>query len=930
MSKNKIFHVGKVGIGTAIPDQTLELFKTSGTNLVKVSTQANSTVGLEIEKTGSTTQTWRIADGQTVNGKLEFYDVTDSTTRLCIDGSGRILINRTSQHQSSSERLSVNGMTSIQLNSTSTAPLYVFNEDTTSDGTIQPFMYFSDGVGLRAGIGVQRSTGLTVLNGQFGLSFRTGSSGIGGDEKLRIQTNGKVGINTDNPQTTLYSMDEIAAGDANKRFIGMQTKVVNGIHLGEIRTTYYSGASGSYPEMRFVTHDTERLRINSNGTVHTYMTGTAPSWLGTTFACREKFSIFQGANFGEACFNVDVDNGNSFLSHNMYYSGGWKIKKSGSPVRHLEIGTNGWTFMTGAQPGSDDTVSALTKRFRINPDGKINIGTLYSTPTTYLDIRFDDTTAYSASSNHPNGLKIFNDCETDNGFAGIELAASDGDDYYGSTLLKSIATGANYSNDFAIQTRHSGTYGERLRITSDGLLYINNRAPNNSSHSGNIVAYAPASGRFAYKSLEIGSTNSSSNDTGGLIVGQRKGTSAYPFALLGSWDSGTACTVYIGGGWGTQSANATQLNFYTSGNQSSGGDSGHVRLSIDTNGEAIFYKNVAVGGGHPWAVTGSPYNNLSISGSNASSSGFLNLGNGAAATNADFDLSRIKFHNGATEVATIRATTATSDSGDAHLRFYTKKAGSGTKEVLRIRNDGFIETVYTENQQSYAHNISPTPCIRARNHYAGNGIYAGIQLFNQRSSGAAAVADIGVVNDASTDYVSYLTFTTRNSDTSYSEKIRIDSGGQIRYQYANNAKHAFALRETVRTITGHSSTGYQYVRCALLNSRTAYRCAISTQGGNYGPGVQFFTVLRSWNDTTFYVTDKLNIGSAYANAVRMQSDNSGGTFYIEVNINLTTTSQGFTFSVVPLAANSGEMTTALQFYGSGMSNLTHTSSASSL
>ena len=243
----------------------------------------------------------------------------------------------------------------------------------------------------------------------------------------------------------------------------------------------------------------------------------------------------------------------------------------------------------------------------------------------------------------------------------------------------------------------NGYSNERLRISQDGIIYINNSTPNNSSHHGNIVSYAPSSGQFAYKSLEIGSTNSSSNDTGSQIVGQRKGTSAYPFTLLGSWDNGSACTVYIGGGWGSQSANATQLNFYTSGNTSSGGNSGHVRLSIDTNGEAIFYKNVPVGGGHPWSVTGGNYNNLSISGNDANSSGFLNLGNGAAANNADFDLSRIKFHNGATEVATIRATTATSDSGDADLRFFTKKAGSGSKEVLRIRNDGFVETMYNQN-----------------------------------------------------------------------------------------------------------------------------------------------------------------------------------------------------------------------------------------
>ena len=71
-SNNLIWTGNDVGIGTATPDQTLELFKGSGTNLLKVSTAANSTIGVEIEKTGSTTQTWRIVDGQTANGALEF------------------------------------------------------------------------------------------------------------------------------------------------------------------------------------------------------------------------------------------------------------------------------------------------------------------------------------------------------------------------------------------------------------------------------------------------------------------------------------------------------------------------------------------------------------------------------------------------------------------------------------------------------------------------------------------------------------------------------------------------------------------------------------------------------------------------------------------------------------------------------------------
>lgn len=85
-----------LGIGTTAPDALCHINKTSGTTLYRASVGSNSTIGLEIVKTGSTTQSWRIVDGQTVNGKLEFYDVTDSATRMCIDGSGNIGIASTS------------------------------------------------------------------------------------------------------------------------------------------------------------------------------------------------------------------------------------------------------------------------------------------------------------------------------------------------------------------------------------------------------------------------------------------------------------------------------------------------------------------------------------------------------------------------------------------------------------------------------------------------------------------------------------------------------------------------------------------------------------------------------------------------------------------------------------------------------------------
>ena len=81
---------GNVGIGTTAPTAHLHVSKASGATTVLTQVAANSTVGFEIKKTGSTTQHWKIVDGQTVNGTLEFYDATDSATRMAINGNGKV------------------------------------------------------------------------------------------------------------------------------------------------------------------------------------------------------------------------------------------------------------------------------------------------------------------------------------------------------------------------------------------------------------------------------------------------------------------------------------------------------------------------------------------------------------------------------------------------------------------------------------------------------------------------------------------------------------------------------------------------------------------------------------------------------------------------------------------------------------------------
>ena len=96
---------GNVGIGTVSPAAHLHLYKASGTTTVLTEVNSNSTLGYEIKKTGTTTQHWKIVDGQTVNGVLEFYDATDSLTRMAIDGNGNVGINDSSP----TYKLDVNG-----------------------------------------------------------------------------------------------------------------------------------------------------------------------------------------------------------------------------------------------------------------------------------------------------------------------------------------------------------------------------------------------------------------------------------------------------------------------------------------------------------------------------------------------------------------------------------------------------------------------------------------------------------------------------------------------------------------------------------------------------------------------------------------------------------------------------------------------------
>jgi len=164
---------GRVGIGSSTPDQTLEVFKSSGANLVKVTSQANSTVGLEIEKTGATTQSWRIADGQTVNGSLEIYDVTDSRSVITLDGSGNMGLG--------GAPIAPGHLTFHMKNGTSSAATrFHMTTNTTGATATDGFSLSIDGSSSDVNL-IQRETANMLLY-------------TAGGERLRVRADGRVSI----------------------------------------------------------------------------------------------------------------------------------------------------------------------------------------------------------------------------------------------------------------------------------------------------------------------------------------------------------------------------------------------------------------------------------------------------------------------------------------------------------------------------------------------------------------------------------------------------------------------------------------------------------------------------------------------------------------------------------------------------------------
>ena len=564
------------------------------------------------------------------------------------------------------------------------------------------------------------------------LIFRNAS-----DETLRITSDGKLGIGIVNP-TEFLSLHRTNAK------VGWGVEGNYGVRIG-----YWDNGGGTHG---FHVDRKHAGTITSHQFVVRADTGNVGIGLSTPV---EKFEVSGGniAIVGGTSYKIDTHPLVSYASFTDISGGSYaaRLGSTGtSTIRSTQIYGGGGHIATfdGVNNRLGISITAPTKKLDIATAASADGIRIKSTGNTYNELQFD---ANRTSANTHLGRII---------------------SYWNGTAVSYISmdAGSDTTNkdDGIIRfwtANGSGNY-ERLRITSGGDteikgdLYVKTTYPriylldtdSNSDFSlindnGDFSIYDDSNSAHRLRINSSGyigmggNTNptnvlhikTSVNNTAVATI-ESTATDSYPFLRLKNDAREYQLTCH-----GPLSDVFTIYD----------GTAGAHRLTITSNG------NVEINT-PPWSVTGGDYRNLSISGETASSSGFIWLGNGAAATNADFDLGRINFCNGGTIVARVIGTTDTSNNDDGVLRFNTKATGATEAERMRITSTGNIIIGTAAN--------------------AGNKVY-----FQSTSGSAHWIQSTG----------------TNNQDLQFgrstSEYMRIDNGGRIRIGRSTKAVAKGAL-----------------------------------------------------------------------------------------------------------------------------------------
>ena len=381
----------------------------------------------------------------------------------------------------------------------------------------------------------------------------------GGNERMRIMADGKIGIGTTSPTQKLT----IAGGNSAKiQFID-----------GGVQSLYFGDSGNSFAGYFHYDHPADQFRMNTSGNI--VLTGgnvgigtTSPiSDLDVYGASTPKITVRSGNGTSASIKLQRVAENDTSTDFEIKNDGGeLKIigdNTSQNEYQTLKITTTTHSFFTNN-----------TERLTIDSSGRVAIG----------------TTSHSSGANITLSGQGFGTVGADSG----SIAFGSNTSYQGRIYQDNATSIFNIENtygsnngDIIIKTNGS----ERLRVKGSGNIGIGTSSPANNLH-----IFTDASG----EGILVKSTGNTYND----IIGDANRSSAGNnlVRFRGNWNSNSVAMIALSAGDDTTNKDDGRIEFFTS----ASGGSQNKRMVIEPNG------NIGIG-------TSSPQSLFHIVGSSTSS-----------------------------------------------------------------------------------------------------------------------------------------------------------------------------------------------------------------------------------------------------------------------------------------------------------------------
>ena len=506
---------GNLGIGTPSPGELLHVQRASGTTMVKTEVAANSVVGFNIKKTGTTTKEWKIVDGQTVNGVLEVYDVTNSKSIMSFNSTGSIGIGGVGAASTMDARatggLHLANSTGISVQSTSaqtnSRAWRIRNDDLTDWGS------------LNFAVGTNNSDYADASTDVVMTMLRSGNVGIGDDapqDFLEVRSTSLGGITISNANHNQAALSFARSSTATARVFITEP---NAAHTSAMHFQT-SDASGSSPNLITAMSIDDSQNVGIGTTPHTGWYGNATALQIATTGALYNTSNWEDLNLANNVY-INTSGVDSYIQNDA----ACKIRLTDAGLIDFRVAGAG----TAGNAISWDTA------FSISALGRVGVGLTQADPVKFevssdtdedkvMRIRFKDDNNSNATAN-PFSYEYKN-LEIENTYSGaapsangtkvakLQLTTVTSGGYAASGSIMALATSTGYDSGelvFLTGSNSSGLETERMRISRLGNVGIGTTA--GEGPSTQLSVHNPSQSWNQYSTLRL-STEDETNHYG--------------------------------------------------------------------------------------------------------------------------------------------------------------------------------------------------------------------------------------------------------------------------------------------------------------------------------------------------------------------------------------------------------------------------------